>query len=156
MECVWCECKQHTIRSACLGIGADQCNALNTVSFNVVYFCSCCLSHLPAAMHIYENQTQDNEKLQMVEQNVNQRLVTAEHKITKVIKSIESQLGKHHKFLSDAIAEQPTNTSKTSSFPSQILENTTVIIAASITSEQKRKLKVAPNYYCPYCRRILC
>ena len=47
-------------------------------------------------MQSYKNQTQDNEKLQMVEQNVNQRLDAVEHKITEVIKSIESQLGKHH------------------------------------------------------------
>ena len=58
-------------------------------------------------MQSYENQARDNEKLQMVEQNVNQRLDAVEHKITEVIKSIESQLRKHHKSLSDAIAKQP-------------------------------------------------
>jgi len=138
LECGWCECKQH---SACLGISADQCVTLNTVSSNIVYFCTCCLSHLPAAMQSYENQTRDNERLQSVEQNVNQRLDAVEHKITEVIKSIESQLGKHHKSLSDAIAEQPTNISKPSSPPSQISEDTVVNIAASITSEQKEKEK---------------
>ena len=79
-------------------------------------------------MQTYENQTWDNEKLQTVEQNVNQRLDAVEHKITEVIKSIESQLGKHHKSLSDAIAEQPTNTSKTSSTPSQISDDTVVSV----------------------------
>ena len=63
------------------------------------YFCSCCLYHLPAAMQTYENQTWDNEKLQMVEQNVKQKLDAVEHKLTEVIKSIESQLGKHHPLL---------------------------------------------------------
>jgi len=60
MECVWCECRQH---SACLGIGAVQCNVSNAVACNVD-FCSSCLSHLPAAMPSYNNQSQNNAKLQ--------------------------------------------------------------------------------------------
>jgi len=87
MECAWCEYKRH---STCLGI-------------SVKHFFRCCtllFMLLTPPMQSYENQTRDNEKLQMVKQNFNQTLDALEHKITEVIKSIESQLGKHHKSLS--------------------------------------------------------
>ena len=72
---------------------------------------------------------------------MNSRLDAVENKITEVIKSIESQLGKHHKSLSDVITEQPTHTPRPSNPPSQISEESVVNIAASITTEQKEKEK---------------
>ena len=76
-----------------------------------------------------------------MEQNVNSRLDAVENKITEVIKSIESQLGKHHKSLSDVITEQPAHTSKPSNSPPQISEESVVSIAASITTKHKEKEK---------------
>ena len=72
---------------------------------------------------------------------MNSRLDAVENKITEVIESIESQLGKHHKSLSDVITEQPTHTPRPSNPPSQISEESVVNIAASITTEQKEKEK---------------
>jgi len=85
LECGWCECLKH---SACLGLSADHCNVLNTVSSNVMYFCDTCLIHLPAAMQTYENRESDNEKLITMEEKIVTRLDTLESKFSGVTKQL--------------------------------------------------------------------
>jgi len=63
-ECCWCESHQH---SSCLKISPDQCNVLNKVVSNVVYFCSTCLERLPLALQYYENQACVEQRLEAVE-----------------------------------------------------------------------------------------
>jgi len=86
----------------------------------------------------------DNAKLQSVEQNVNSRLDVVENK-TEVIKSIESQLGKHQKSLSDVNTEQPAHTSKLSNSPPQISDNQLLVLQPLLPlnkKKEKRRLNI--------------
>jgi len=102
-ECGWCECLQHSV---CLGISADQCNVLNTLSSNVIYFCSACLLHLPAAMQSYDNRLSDNDKLQTMEKHIDSRLDALEIKLSDITKQfVQYSLSE----LSNQIEEQITD-----------------------------------------------
>jgi len=87
LECGWCECLQH---SACLGMSVDQCSVLDSVSGNVIFFCSTCVMHLPAAMQSYEIRQSEFEQLKEMDKNIDSRLDALETKLTGVTKQILS------------------------------------------------------------------
>jgi len=89
------KCLQH---SACLGMSVDQCCVLDSMSGNIIYFCSTCVMHLPAAMQSYES---DIEQLKVMDKNIDSRLDALEaREVTKQtvncsISELSNQIEEH-------------------------------------------------------------
>ena len=69
LECAWCDGKVH---SECVGLSEDQCNILDGVTINIVFFCSTCLQLLPAALKCYDSLSLVDSRVVAVENSVSE------------------------------------------------------------------------------------
>jgi len=106
---------------------------------NIVFFCSTCLEKIPIALHHYETQVCVDQRLESIENKLSE-VHSTKHKLSDVIKSIETQLGGYHKEISTAISSDSMSVDKSASVaPLHVSEDSVAQIAASLVTEQKEK-----------------
>lgn len=69
LECTWCDGRVH---AECSGLSEDQCSILDSVTSNIVFFCSTCLPLLPVALKCYDSLPLVDSRVEAVENSVSE------------------------------------------------------------------------------------